>query len=415
VPDDREPGAQGLQRLKRALGRPLHWFNTSSLIATLLGGLLGIAGTLLTLWYQSRADVHVRASVSATDIAVQGIAVRATFTNDGLSGATVRDVALLVDDQQVAMAKGTLADPGQLHGSLPYQADVGSKMGPPTIAVGSRSTLTVAIVFNVPTKCTGGTAGASKVAKEFACLVINCKRTSCPGRGRVKLRLTTSQGKGPDAPVRVDVPTESFISWQPLVHQVRGAPPSLGLIRHGPGAQVATEMVQLRLWRLDRPESLIVADRPVIGRARTWFPLEGVRPGRYTWVVSSGQKTLVAGFLKVCERACEDPLYGMRGRIWRDGRRTAVPVSAPPSPEVAPPPPPPTACADEIDNDGDGLVDAADSGCIAPDSESEAEVCSDGVDQDADGLVDLRDPGCDSPADGDELDPPAPAPTPTTG
>ena len=88
-----------------------------------------------------------------------------------------------------------------------------------------------------------------------------------------------------------------------------------------------------------------------------------------------------------------------------------MPVSAPRSPEVTPPPPPPAACSDDIDNDGDGLVDGADAGCLAPDSDSEAEVCNDGVDQDTDGLVDLRDPGCDSPADGDELDPPPPVPT----
>ena len=155
-------------------------------------------------------------------------------------------------------------------GSLPYQADVGSKMGPPTIAVGSRSTLTVAIVFKVPTKCTRGRA-ASAGAGKFACLVINCRQAACPGRGQVKLRLTTSPGKGRDEPVRVDVPTESFISWEPLVHQERGAPPAIGLVRHGPGARVATDMVQLRLWRLDRPESQIVADRPMIGRARTSF------------------------------------------------------------------------------------------------------------------------------------------------
>jgi len=53
------------------------------------------------------------------------------------------------------------------------------------------------------------------------------------------------------------------------------------------------------------------------------------------------------------------------------------------------------ACSDAIDNDGDGLVDAADPGCAgggSPDTENPQ--CDDGWDNDNDGLADLADPQC---------------------
>jgi hypothetical protein len=58
-------------------------------------------------------------------------------------------------------------------------------------------------------------------------------------------------------------------------------------------------------------------------------------------------------------------------------------------------------CTDGLDNDGDGAVDAADTGCMLPNG-SEARVlgcpqqsqCADGADNDDDGLVDLEDPDC---------------------
>jgi LPXTG-motif cell wall-anchored protein len=75
-------------------------------------------------------------------------------------------------------------------------------------------------------------------------------------------------------------------------------------------------------------------------------------------------------------------------------------------------------CSDGIDNDGDGLVDAADPGChsdgnannaasydAGDDNEangngtegaSSGAQCSDGIDNDGDGLVDAADPGCHS-------------------
>ncbi|MDX6658994.1 MAG: hypothetical protein QOH62_3787 [Solirubrobacteraceae bacterium] len=77
-------------------------------------------------------------------------------------------------------------------------------------------------------------------------------------------------------------------------------------------------------------------------------------------------------------------------------------------------------CSDGVDNDGDGLIDAADPGCHSdgnpnnpasyePGDDSEANggvvgqgagaakpQCSDGKDNDGDGLVDAKDPGCHS-------------------
>jgi hypothetical protein len=65
-------------------------------------------------------------------------------------------------------------------------------------------------------------------------------------------------------------------------------------------------------------------------------------------------------------------------------------------------------CNDQIDNDGDGLIDMADPGCsdLSDDDESNAApvtACSDGIDNDADGLVDLEDIGCGSAEDDDEF------------
>ena len=74
-----------------------------------------------------------------------------------------------------------------------------------------------------------------------------------------------------------------------------------------------------------------------------------------------------------------------------------------------PPPPPPSAsqCSDGRDNDGDGLIDRGDPGCAAGSTEGgtggsqPASECRDGRDNDGDGLVDRpADPGCD--ADGTE-------------
>jgi hypothetical protein len=63
----------------------------------------------------------------------------------------------------------------------------------------------------------------------------------------------------------------------------------------------------------------------------------------------------------------------------------------------------PAECNDGIDNDGDGLVDAAlDPGCVDNDDNSEQAAhlpCDDGLDNDGDGLIDTLDSDCSSPTD----------------
>lgn len=61
-----------------------------------------------------------------------------------------------------------------------------------------------------------------------------------------------------------------------------------------------------------------------------------------------------------------------------------------------------TGCADGIDNDGDGLVDAQDPQCLSLNSSEDGQgvtraifsACNDGVDNDGDGRTDADDPGC---------------------
>jgi hypothetical protein len=67
----------------------------------------------------------------------------------------------------------------------------------------------------------------------------------------------------------------------------------------------------------------------------------------------------------------------------------------------------PVACADGLDNDGDGAIDhPSDDGCEHPADRSESPGCSDRFDNDDDGLVDFPDDaGCDGPDDPTELPP----------
>jgi hypothetical protein len=57
------------------------------------------------------------------------------------------------------------------------------------------------------------------------------------------------------------------------------------------------------------------------------------------------------------------------------------------------------ACADAIDNDGDGATDLADAGCANAASDIENPQCSDGVNNDNDSQVDLADGQCSGAAD----------------
>jgi hypothetical protein len=68
------------------------------------------------------------------------------------------------------------------------------------------------------------------------------------------------------------------------------------------------------------------------------------------------------------------------------------------------------ACADGLDNDGDGLADAADPDCedardddeAAPAAAAALGACGNGADDDGDGLVDAADPGCFDATDDSE-------------
>ena len=63
-------------------------------------------------------------------------------------------------------------------------------------------------------------------------------------------------------------------------------------------------------------------------------------------------------------------------------------------------------CADGLDNDGDGLSDLNDPGCLNSDDDNEADgtgQCQDGLDNDGDGFVDLDDAGCLDAQDNDEM------------
>lgn len=63
----------------------------------------------------------------------------------------------------------------------------------------------------------------------------------------------------------------------------------------------------------------------------------------------------------------------------------------------------PLACADGLDNDGDGQADfGADVGCANATQDEEDPACSNGTDDDNDGRTDGSDPHCDSATDDDE-------------
>lgn len=116
-----------------------------------------------------------------------------------------------------------------------------------------------------------------------------------------------------------------------------------------------------------------------------WFP-----PGRDTgcaaWndsneieACSDGLDDDADGRIDMADSGCTDPL---------DNDEYALP-----------------ACSDLADNDGDGERDAEDPGCASPSDEDEhgTAVCDDGVDQDGDGVADLPgDPGCSDFADSSE-------------
>ncbi len=125
-------------------------------------------------------------------------------------------------------------------------------------------------------------------------------------------------------------------------------------------------------------QQLHVADSATFGQTVQWttWPVPG-SPATLAWL--SSQKQLWVGHLQ-------------HGYVSVLDVETGKLVGAPISIDVA--------CRDGLDNDGDGLVDRADSGCDGPDdvSETAAEVgatlCGNGLDDDGDGQTDAADLGC---------------------
>ena len=69
-------------------------------------------------------------------------------------------------------------------------------------------------------------------------------------------------------------------------------------------------------------------------------------------------------------------------------------------------------CVDGLDNDGDGLVDMDDPGCLSSGDNDEYNAppqCDDGIDNDGDGVVDMEDPDCECATDNSEGPEPIPA------
>ncbi len=117
----------------------------------------------------------------------------------------------------------------------------------------------------------------------------------------------------------------------------------------------------------------------------------------WSWNPNSGD---TGGILQDDWRTVWQDKLDVLGRLWNTGTPGAA------------------ACADGVDNDGDGWVDfPADAGCLSATDRDEtdpappppAAACADGRDNDGDGRVDFpADPGCASANDTDETDPPPP-------
>jgi len=117
----------------------------------------------------------------------------------------------------------------------------------------------------------------------------------------------------------------------------------------------------------------------------------------YTLALSENQ-----GVLETRNQSYVTHIYEGAGST---GEASAWPSSSPASSRettnlpIGPPADP--QCSDQIDNDGDGLIDfPADPGCRAASTNIENPECNDGISNDADGLIDFpNDPGCHSRSD----------------
>jgi len=134
------------------------------------------------------------------------------------------------------------------------------------------------------------------------------------------------------------------------------------------------------------------------GEARGWRFVPGA--GNYQsdraaeTPYTQGQLDAIADLGDALTYTCAPPGSGVRMGIDEDldGFRDRDEIDAFTSPRNAGSKP--NACANGLDDDGDGVVDLADAGCWNATWNIENPECNDGVNNDADGLVDLADPQC---------------------
>lgn len=120
-------------------------------------------------------------------------------------------------------------------------------------------------------------------------------------------------------------------------------------------------------------------------------------------VTSTEMRTMAQVAGQATTYTCVPPGSGVRIGLDRDGDGVWNYDEALSSTQPYNPGSVPGACNDGIDNDGDGQIDMADSGCPAASANIENPECSDGYDNDGDGLADLADPHCTDSGSNREL------------
>jgi hypothetical protein len=198
--------------------------------------------------------------------------------------------------------------------------------------------------------------------------------------------LTTGFGLLGDGVFRANLATGTVTKVTPgfLSHIWRG------LALESPGTLLAVgfhSSLGEGVFRIDTSTGAITA----LNTDPAWETLEGVAVGAAgIYVADSGQCTGSACTGGLVARV--DPGSGartvVRSGIFGGPLEIAIAAALPP------------ACGNGIDDDGDGAVDTADSGCASASDTSEhdpARVCDNGADDDGDGLPDFpADPGCAS-------------------
>lgn len=202
---------------------------------------------------------------------------------------------------------------------------------------------------------------------------------------------------GPPAAIAVSAATQEALVLVPTAGVVQRV--DLADVRKGKLAVKATVQLGFRAADLvltDEAQPRVVLSDPEQGRlvaaplaevqasdAPVWQPVAvGGSPSDLAWVSAASQ--LWVGHVR-------------HGYVSVLGGAGLQPVSAPLS--LLP------ACRNGLDDDGDGVIDRADSGCDHENDDSEAgpeqgPLCNNGADDDADGQTDSADAGCQPPLPG---------------